>query len=355
MQERRGAIVAKLDEVRAAQESALAERRTAIIEGDDVSGREAERRLLGAERQIVSFADALAELDARIAATQESIAADTLQAEREAAARERDAAADKIETAAIRLERAAEVLAREFGAFVDVIDVELLDVRPYQKLLGVGAPMDASAVARSILAQGLFHLSPDMFRTETPTIGGYREHMLEVNFLRSDGTLTHQFEKHAAGPDIPALSGAADAIAVAPLRSRAADIRAGRTSPERKLKIQPPAVQRRTWPTVEVVFAKGVTWIDDSGTLIMRPDGRWTVPVPVADAAFAAGVAWAIGSSEADAHIARRASARLPVMDYIDRPGPSWSAGPAVEDHHFLIDLEELRTREEASLREAAE
>ncbi len=233
---RRPKLHSQLTAAEAALESALGDRRDLLIgdDSDNASARAAvEKRVLGAERDIATYSDAIAAIDAKIADAKQRLAAARDADAREIAAKRHDATADGIEKLALRLDRAVDELVAAADSLRDAIDPALIETRLYRNFFGLAErPLDPFEAVRFVLAEGLFSRAPELFVIEAPDIGEFASASMQVPMSRPDGSLCFDLPKHRLdGVKFLTASGALERSLVTPLRRAAQEIREGKRSP----------------------------------------------------------------------------------------------------------------------------
>jgi hypothetical protein len=346
LERRRPKLQSQLSAAEAALDASRNERREFLIGDDAENGTDRatlERKLLGAERDVAAYSDALAALDAKIIDTRKRLGEARDEEIREAESTAREAAAIAIGEKAVRLERAIDELAAAADELRDLIDPGCIEVRSYENFKGDSdKPMDPFSLVRLTVAEGLFSRSPELFTIEVPDIGGFADASMKVPYRRPNGALCVELPKHLDGVNFLPASGAVERNIVIPLRRAAQEFLDGKRSPyvvvtagARKT-IEPPPFE-----FVDVVFTKPVRWTAENGQRNGKVDDACSVPKPVANAAIERGTAFPMDTDEARAHLEKR---------------KRWHVAAGHNSEHYSesvdlgVDLEKLIAAERARL-----
>ena len=270
LQARQSALAAEV-------EKAVTTRRRLLIEGGDASAiAEAERACREIEGTTFGVADALAEVERRITATEERIEQDRILSEREstAAALERDSQA--IDAAAERVRQAAGALAAANAALARAITPTASPLFAKRDMHGMrdGEPPERVAA----------YLTGHMIATVLPQI--------EV----SEAGRQERFG-YVSAKTIEAIDGETPArsLLTDPLRELAAQVRAGEASPQVRRYVVPEPDFMPPPESMEVYVTERFSYLPKSG---YAPEpvsiGKQRLPEPVALLAIKQGLAFEV-------------------------------------------------------------
>lgn len=281
-----------------------------FLDSADLSGGldGAQSAVHAARQNSIDLAAAVERQEHLIIGAQERLAQAHEVEQRERVATERERAADDVEAAAVELQRGIELVATAADRLAAAIPQGALDIREVSERVYWGwqgrspdEQLNASAIVRAIAAEGLYQAAPELFEL----IARHDDILSQLPLLaRRAGKVARGLQR--GDTEFLDAVGSARAFVGDPLRSLAADIRAGAVSLDQpaSLVLPPPPPPE---PTVEMLLLKPVYWKDREGR-VQRVDA-WhlgNLPVTIAKRARERGVAVKMGTREAEGYIRAR-------------------------------------------------
>ncbi|GGC70804.1 hypothetical protein [Chelatococcus reniformis] len=260
-----------------AYDEALGAQRQHMLEGDLDDARATARvddAFAAAKVKRQALEDALRALAVAVEDTEHAIAEQRDRAERQRVATECEARAEAIEKAAAELQRTLVPVGEAYAALVRTIRQSGLGIGDF------GLPVAPEHVALAILRPAIRPMAPGLI----PDPVDFPGYPIDADSLAAARRLQAEALR-AAGRAI--LAG--EAPAVAPVAAVAIPI------------VPPPP----TFPEVEVVLDRPISYTAVNGHTIQTPAGGVTIPEPVAEAAKAKGIGFDPGTNEAKAIVAR--------------------------------------------------
>ncbi|WP_342167085.1 hypothetical protein [Methylobacterium sp. SD21] len=255
-------------------EAALAARRKALIEGSSAAEvAKAEHACREIEGTAFGIADALAELDRRIAATEERIEAGRAAAQVEAVAAGLERDSDAIDAAAEKVRRAVEVLAKASEAFASAITPTAAPLFAKRDILGMRDSDSPEQVAAYLVGHMIATAMPQVEVSEA----GRQEPFGYVSARRIEAT-------EGGEPEKPLLTD--------PMRNRAASVRGGSSAPILARYSQPEPNFEPDRQEIQVYVTDDFSYVTKAGHVPeLISAGQKHLPVPVAEEAIAQGMA----------------------------------------------------------------